>query len=187
MQDWQSNMATTVKLTFEDFQKLPEREGTRYELDEGNLLMEPSPTFFHNRIRDRIARRLNDFVESHKLGEVTVEMDFRLGKDIVRSPDIAVVTTEHLRHIDINSSPVEGAPIVAVEVISPSNSAQDTTKKVRQYLSSGCRSVWLVYPNLQFIEIHSAAGTRTVEAPLELTDEPLMPGFSLPLAWVFRD
>jgi Uma2 family endonuclease len=93
-------MATTVKLTFEDFQKLPEREGARYELDEGKLLMEPSPTFFHNRVRDRIARRLSDFVERVNLGEVTVELDFRLGKDIVRNPDIAVVTSEHLRRIE---------------------------------------------------------------------------------------
>jgi hypothetical protein len=44
-------MSTTSKLTFEEFVKLPEQEGTTYELDEGELLMEPSPTFRHNRIR----------------------------------------------------------------------------------------------------------------------------------------
>jgi Uma2 family endonuclease len=179
-------MATTTKLSFEDFQKLPEREGTRYELDEGTLLMEPSPTFFHNRVRDRIARRLSDFVEGRDLGEVTVELDFRLGRDIVRNPDVALVTTDHLRRIDINSSPVDGAPILAVEVISPSNTAQDTAKKVRQYLSSGSRSVWLVYPSLKLVEIHSAEGTKTVESPAELRDEVALPGFSLPLEHVFR-
>jgi Uma2 family endonuclease len=179
-------MAATTKLTFEDFQNLPEREGTRYELDEGSLLMEPSPTFLHNRIRDRIARRLSDFVEAHNLGEVTVELDFRLAKDVVRSPDVAVVSADHLRQIDITTSPVHGAPILAVEVISPSNSAQDTTKKIRQYLSSGCRSVWIVYPSLNVIEVHSGGGTRTVEASERLTDEPLLPGFSLSLAEVFR-
>ncbi len=179
-------MAATTRLTFEEFQNLPEREGTRYELDEGELLMEPSPTFFHNRVRDRIARRLSDFVESHNLGEVTVELDFRLGPEIVRNPDIALIAPDHLRRIDINRSPVEGAPILAVEVIYPSNSAQDTARKIRQYLRSGCRSVWIVYPSLGVVEVHSPAGTRTVEAHETLTDEPLLPGFSLPLALVFQ-
>jgi hypothetical protein len=36
-------MGTTTKLTFEEFRNLPEREGTHYELDEGELLMKPSP------------------------------------------------------------------------------------------------------------------------------------------------
>ena len=94
-------MGTTTKLTFEEFQKLPEQEGRTYELDEGELLMEPSPTFLHNRIRDRIARRLTEFVETHQLGEITVETDFRLGPDTVRNPDVAFVTNEHLRRIDV--------------------------------------------------------------------------------------
>ena len=48
-------MGTTTKLTFEEFQNLPEREGTHYELDEGELLMEPSPAARHNLIRQNIA------------------------------------------------------------------------------------------------------------------------------------
>jgi Uma2 family endonuclease len=175
-------MGAITKLSFEDFQKLPEREGIRYELDEGELLMEPSPTFLHNRIRDRIARRLNDFVEAHKLGEVIVEMDFRLGPSIVRNPDVAFVTADHLRRIDVDRSPADGAPALAVEVISKGNPAEDTAKKVRQYLRSGSGSVWLVYPGLRTIETHSLAGVRTFEAPDILKDESLLPGFSLPLA-----
>jgi Uma2 family endonuclease len=179
-------MAATTKLTFDEFQKLPEREGIRYELDEGEVLVEPSPTFFHNRVRDKIARRLSEFVESHHLGDVIVEMDFRLGTDIVRNPAVALVSPEHLRRIDIDRSPVDGAPVLAIEVISPSNSAQDTAKKLRQYLRSGCRSVWIVYPALRVVEVHSAAGTRSVEVPESLADEPLLPGFSLSLTYLFE-
>ena len=69
--------------------------------------MEPSPTFLHNRIRDRVAMRLSEFVKVHRLGEVIVEMDFRLAYDTVRNPDVAFVTVEHLRAIDVNRSPVE--------------------------------------------------------------------------------
>lgn len=72
-------MVTATHLTFEEFQNLPEEDGKRYELDGGELLMEPSPTFLHNRIRRRIADCLSEFVEEHQLGEITFETDFRLG------------------------------------------------------------------------------------------------------------
>jgi Uma2 family endonuclease len=181
-------MSTTTRLTFDEFQKLPDEDGTRYELDEGELLMEPSPTFLHNRIRDRIARRLYEFVEAHNLGEIIVEMDFRLAPDTVRSPDVAFVTPDHLRMIDINRSPVEGAPALAVEVISPSNLAQDTAKKVGQYLSAGSSAVWVVYPALSMVEVHRPTGTRQVKAPDALTEEKVFAGrkFTLSLTALFE-
>jgi Uma2 family endonuclease len=178
-------MGTVTKLTFEEFEKLSEGEN-RYELDEGELLIEPSPTFLHNRIRDRIARRLSEFVEKQQLGEITVETDFRLGPDTVRNPDVALVTPEHLRRIDINRSPVEGAPALAVEVTSPANTAQEMAKKVNQYLRSGCRSVWVVYPSLGLIEIHSSAGVRKVEEPGTLEGDSAIPGFSMSLSFIFE-
>jgi Uma2 family endonuclease len=139
-------MSTTTRLTFADYEKLPEKEGVRYELDEGTLLMEPSPALNHNLIRQRIASHLTQFVRSHNLGIVVEEMDFRLDTDTVRNPDVAFITADHLRNIDPYASPVEGASALAIEVISPSNLAQDTAKKVRQYLAAGCQAVWLVIP-----------------------------------------
>jgi Uma2 family endonuclease len=176
--------AITTKLTFAEFQNLPEPEGKTYELDEGELLMNPSPTVQHNRIRDRIARRLAEFVEAQNAGEVMVEVDFRLESDTVRNPDVAFVTADHLRRIDVNRSPVEGAPALAVEVISPANSAQDTKKKVHQFLRSGSRSVWIVYPSMRLVEVHTSSGVRNVQAPEKLADETVLPGFALSLQYV---
>jgi Uma2 family endonuclease len=182
-------MGTITKLTFEDFLNLPEQEGVRYELDEGVLLMEPSPTFYHNRIRDQIARRLTAFVQLHRLGEVTVETDFRLDKETVRNPDVAFVTQEHLKKIDVHRSPVIGAPALAVEVISPTNLAQDTVKKVRQYLAAGTRAVWLFYPDLRILEIHDSKGIREITEPNALEESDLFSGktFSLSLGAIFDD
>jgi len=182
-------MSTTTRLTFDEFLKLPEQEGTHYELDEGELVMEPSPTFLHNRIRDRIARRLFEFVEAQRLGEVIVEMDFRLAPDTVRNPDVAFVTTDHLRTIDINRSPVVGAPALAVEVVSPSNLAQDMAKKVSQYLAAGTKVVWVVQPILRRVEIHTANGVRHVQEPESLTSGDLFGRhkFSLPLTSLFSN
>lgn len=134
-------MATVTKLSFDEYLKLPGEEGAHYELDEGALLLEPSPTFRHNRIRDQVARRLTEFVKAHQQGEVTVETDFRLSAETVRCPDVALVTQDQLKQIDIDRSPIECAPALAIEVISPTNLAQDTRKKIRQYLRAGCQAV----------------------------------------------
>jgi Uma2 family endonuclease len=178
-------MGTTTKMTFEEFQNLPEREGTHYELDEGELLMEPSPVLRHNLIRQRIALKLMTYLESNQRGLVAEEMDFRLDTDTVRNPDVAFVTAEHLKTIDLDRSPIDGAPALAVEVISPSNTAQDIAKKTQQYLRSGCHVVWIVYPSLRLVEIHSTGGVRQMREPDSLEEETLLPGFSLSLRYIF--
>lgn len=178
-------MSTTTRLTFEEFQDLPEQEGIRYELDEGELLMEASPALRHNLIRQRIALKLMTFLESNRLGLVAEEMDFRLAPSTVRNPDVAFVTAEHLKSIDLDRSPVDGAPALAVEVISPSNTAQDIAKKTQQYLRAGCRAVWIVHPSLRLVEVHSTEGIRQVREPELLKDESLLPGFSLSLRYIF--
>jgi Uma2 family endonuclease len=182
-------MSTTTRLTFDEFTQLPEEEGAHYELDEGELLIEPSPTYFHNVVRGRLAQRLAEFVDAHQLGHVIEEMDFRLAPDTVRNPDIAFVTVDHLRAIDINRSPADGAPALAVEVISPSNLAEDTLKKVSQYLAGGSSVVWIVYPALQVIEIYRLNSIHQVKAPESLMEEELFGGrkFTLALAPLFLD
>jgi Uma2 family endonuclease len=178
-------VGTITRLSFEEFQRLPEREGAIYELDEGELLIEPSPALRHNLIRQRIAMQLIQFVESKGLGVVVEEMDFRLGPDTVRNPDVAFITSEHLKRIDIDRSPADGAPALAVEVISPDNRAEDIARKTQQYLNAGCKTVWIIYPSLRLAEVHSTTGTRTVKEPQTLQDEPLLPGFVLSLSYIF--
>jgi len=182
-------MATATKITFADYLKLPSREGAIYELDEGELLMEPSPALRHNMIRQRIAEQLTQFVRAHHFGIVVEEMDFRLGVDTVRNPDVAVITADHLKKIDPDRSPVDGAPALAVEVISPSNPAQDTLKKAHQYLGAGAQAVWMVYPSLRMVQIHTAAGIRDVHEPDSIHETKLFPGFdfALSLTAVFDD
>jgi Uma2 family endonuclease len=178
-------MATTTRLTFEEYEKLPGHEGASYELDEGELLMEPSPALRHNLIRQRITMELMNFVESNRLGVVVEEIDFRLGRDTVRNPDVAFIAADHLVRVDIDRSPVDGAPALAIEVVSPSNRAEDMARKIQQYLAAGCPSVWVFYCTLRLVEIHSATGVRNVREPETLKDENLFPGLSSSLSYVF--
>lgn len=157
-------MGTITKISFEEFQKLQDAadETVRYELDEGELIVTPSPTAWHDRISYRLRRALSDFLEAHDLGVVTGEIDFRLSPNTVRRPDLAFVSNDQLDTFDLHRVPIKGAPALAVEVVSPSNLAQDMAKKVRQYLTAGSQSVWVVYPSLSLIEIHDRDGSRKV-------------------------
>ncbi|HEV3038316.1 MAG TPA: Uma2 family endonuclease [Candidatus Angelobacter sp.] len=78
---------------FFNFQK---NQGNALNWTGGALIVEPSPTYRHNRIRQRIARHLEDVVQRNQLGGVTAEQDFRLASDVVRNPDVAFIATEPL-------------------------------------------------------------------------------------------
>ncbi len=112
-----------AKMSVEEFLQLD--DGKSYEPDEGQLIVTPFPAPYHNRVRYRLRRALTDFVEANNLGEVLDETDFRLSIDTVRRPDVAFLSAWQLANFDIDKSPVEGTPALAVEVISPTNSAQD--------------------------------------------------------------
>jgi Uma2 family endonuclease len=73
-------MGATTKLSFEEFLTLQQTaaEELRYELDEGELILTPSPTPRHNIVRYRLRRALTDFIQASDLGLVLDETDFRL-------------------------------------------------------------------------------------------------------------
>ena len=182
-------MATT-RISFEEYTQLPD-DGARRELDEGELLMVPSPAARHNLIRQRIAFKMAQFVTEQKLGIVLEEMDFRLAPETVRNADVAFLAKDALRKIDLDQSPIEGAPTLAVEVLSPRNRTEDTVKKMHQYFDAGCRSVWLVYPTLRLVEIHSRMDgrpqRRDIREPDMIADDAGLPGFSMSVSFVFTE
>lgn len=109
-------MATTTRLSFEEFRRLQEAavETVRYELDEGELILTPSPTPRRNLVCLRLWRALSAFVEKHQLGLVITEVDFRLAQDIVRRPDVAFIARKQLKNFDLDHTPIETVPTLAV-------------------------------------------------------------------------
>src|SRR5487761_884882 len=94
-------MTTKTLMSIEEYDALPGKEGVKYELNEGELItVSASPRLAHNRVRDRLGRRLAAFVEEDRLGEVTMETDFRLSEGVVRIPDVAFIRADRLPGID---------------------------------------------------------------------------------------
>jgi Uma2 family endonuclease len=177
---------STSKISFEDFLRLPP-DNHGYELNEGELLVTPSPTPYHNTVCYRLRRALTDFVAAHRLGAIVHENDFRLAANTVRQPDVAFLAADRIKDLDIHTSPIDGAPTLAIEVISPANSALDMIRKVHQYLNAGCRAVWVVYPPMNLIAVHDSRGSYEVTDVLE--ESKIFAGrkFTISLAQIFDE
>lgn len=174
-------MAVKTLMTVEEYEALTEPGGERYELSEGELVVTPASSLYHNEIRDRIGFRLRNHVRQHKLGIVTMETDFRLAPNTVRRPDVAFATAEKLKGVDPRTSPLGTTPDLAIEVQSPHD---DLKRKLDDYLAAGVR-VWVIYPDSQTARIFKPGGKPQLLDAVKgdvLEDKELLPGFQLPLA-----
>jgi Uma2 family endonuclease len=178
-------MATKTLLTVEQFDQIPAREGTLYELNEGELVTMTEPMPRHNWVRDNIARLTGNFVEEHKLGKVFLETGYQLTPETVRIPDVSFVPADRMRGIDLDKR-IQGGPALAIEVVSPTDLAEDLTQKVKQYLAAGAKAVWVFYPKTREVQVFRADGSSFVRREHQTLEEPdLLPGFSLDLASIF--
>ena len=79
-----------------------------------------------------------------------------------------------------------GAPDLAVEVLSPSDTVEEIEAKVDEYLAAGTQLVWVVNPRRQTVSVYRKDGTTTILRREDaLNGESVVPGFSLSLAELF--
>jgi len=158
----------------------------RTELVRGELAVMLPTGGRHGTAAMRIGRVLAEFVDRHELGEVlAAETGFVLARDpdTVRAPDVAFVR----RGRAIGDGFIEGAPDLAVEVLSPSDRPGYMREKVAEWLEAGACAVWVVDPIEQTAHVHTpdcepiALGVADT-----LTGGELLPGFELRLAALFR-
>ena len=182
-------MATKTLLTINDYLALEEPEGVRYELSEGELIVRPSPSYFHNEIRDELNARLGAFVKNQKLGGVTGETDVMPAGETVRGPDVAFISAGRLHGIDLHKVPLPLSPDLAIEVVSENDRADDLMHKVTQYLAAGTRAVRLLYPSTRlayrYVPNKLEPEVRSVDAGHVFEEPEMLPGFFLPLAEIF--
>jgi Uma2 family endonuclease len=161
----------------------------RLELVKG-VPVEMSPTGeAHGLISAWLSYLILSYSEAHDLGEVTgAETGFVLirNPDTVRAPDVGFIAKARL------SGPTSeryfpGAPDLAVEVVSPSDTASEIHNKVFDYLRAGTRLVWVVYPQSRTLAVYGPdAPTRFLESDGVLDGGEVLPGLALPLREVFK-
>ena len=178
-------MGAKTLLSLEEFMALPE-DGNRHELSEGELVVTPIPSREHVRIVRQITRILSRFVDEGRLGEVYSEPGCELSRDprTLRQPDIAFYS--RARHDAMAPGTFfVGTPELAVEVVSPSNTAQDIEVKVDQFLAAGGIEVWVVYPTMRSVRIYRPGGLAHKLSDRDTITFDLFPGWSARVADFF--
>ena len=180
---------TTQKtlLTAEEFYLFCCRNDGRYELVDGEVLELAPANDEHGETAGNVVTAFNNYSRPRGIGRARVETGYtlRIGPDTVRGPDVSFVLQPRVEGRG-SGFPV-GAPDIAVEVVSPSNTAAEVARKVAEYLAAGSQRVWVVYPAARRVIIHCADGSvLSYGGDDVITDEELLPGFSLPLSEIFE-
>jgi Uma2 family endonuclease len=171
-------MATTTLLTWEEFERLPDRSG-KQELLKGELIELPPPKDWHNRIARTIFLWLYAAVEeahrpgeARSLGEVRIEAGYRLGPRTCLQPDVSVTHAGQTAR-----DYLERSPAIAIEVVSPSNTPRNLADKTAAYFEFGALEVWHFYPDEHHVVVYVAgAEPATIR---DFVTTPLLPGLPL--------
>jgi Uma2 family endonuclease len=180
----------TQRMSAEELIKLPSGRA-RYELIRGELqTMSPSGSE-HGIVCANVAFILRKYVASSRTGSVFgAEAGFLLERDpdTVFAPDAAFVRSERRPPAGAPRGFWPGAPDLAVEVVSPNDSAKAVSRKVETWLVGGAQAVWVLDPHSKTLTVYRAGSP-----PLTLTEGDtidggdFLPGFAFPVSEFFWD
>ena len=173
-------------MTLQEYELLPD-DGSRYELCEGELIQMSLPKLRHTQTAKKFERELTRAGEDTGIGEVYVEAGFLLVENppTLRGPDVAFVRKSRVQEANPDGW-FSGAPDLAVEVVSPSESADDLRRKIEQYLGAGATAVWVAYSSPNQVHVYKRGAGPTILSGDEILDEPdLFPGWSTPIDRLF--
>lgn len=166
----------------------------RTELVRGRLVVHEPPGGEHARVLVEVGAALLAHVKAAALASgkrpgIVVGGDpgcwIERDPDTVRAPDVAYMAADRLPPGPVHGF-FEGAPTLAVEVLSPSDRRGAVAAKVAQWLAAGTVLVWTIDPIRRFARVHRADGsTATIDIHGTLDGEGVLPGFVLPLASLF--
>lgn len=138
----------------------------------------------------KLGSRMTVHAEDHDLGAVfAAETGFVLAQDpyTVRAPDVAFVAKDRLSQ-GMTGKYFPAAPDLAVEVVSPNDTATQVQDKVQDWLRHGVRLVWVVEPKTRTVTIFRPDGSANVlQSTDTLSGEDVLVGFEFGLGRLFGE
>jgi Uma2 family endonuclease len=177
-------------VTAEELWDMPDVPGKRFELVDGEVIEVSPAGDLHMAIVEIVYKRLDRFVEQHNLGLVRFDglgYVIRRAPDQVRVPDASFVAWDRVPDPRPSARFWEGPPTLAVEVVSPSDRANDIQERVQDYLDAGTRLVWVLWPSRRALTVYDAdGGVRQLGPDAALDGGSLLPGFSVRVGDLFE-
>jgi Uma2 family endonuclease len=171
-------------MSIEEYEQLPESDEHKDELVRGEVVREPRPGPYHGSTQIRLGARLLGYADEHALGAVFTDVGVVISHQprTVRGPDILFYGTTRLPRPLPSKGFLQIPPDLAVEIVSPSNSASDIIEKVTEYLDADVRMVWVVDPGSRTATVYrSREKIRILGEQDELDGTDVVPGFRVRL------
>ncbi len=194
-------VATQKRWNLKEFVEFDDGYNTRYELVDGMLVEMSLGTTKHGGVIRRLAKRIEQVAEQQGSdwiavqGLVGIETAIDKGESNVRIPDVTVMAEAQWNAMESRSGSAtifqgEPAPIIAIEVLSPSTKSTDLTDKRQEYARRGILEYWLINPKNDSFTVLRLEGSRYIEVGIYKGDEaivsPTFPGLNLTAAQVLR-
>jgi Uma2 family endonuclease len=179
------NVGTRTLITVAEFEKLPD-DGNLHELDEGELIVMPPPRPRHGKIQAAVSHALSKAAEKTGAGVVLIECGFRLAPDVAQAPDVVFIREERRAEITWDRY-CEFGPDLAVEILSPDDSAARLQRKISRHLAAGTSIVWVLDPDSITVHVYQKPDVfRSLTADDRIDAPDLLPGFSIPVRTLFE-
>jgi Uma2 family endonuclease len=173
-----------VRHTRADYERLP--EGVYAQLIEGELVMSPTPTPWHELLVARFIEELVFFLGRRSGRVLPSKFEIVAGAppdEEIAQPDVAVLPPGTRPQGRSWRPP---APVLVAEILSPSTATYDRGAKLRIYAAADVREAWLLDPADETIEIHDlASGERRAFARGDAAESRAVPGFRVDVAAFF--
>jgi Uma2 family endonuclease len=181
--------AVRTVLTYDDYVTLP-NDGKRYEIHDGELSVTPTPTFRHQWILAELLGILRAHVAAHNLGEVVpAPITVVLADTSIVEPDIVYFEKARMSIVGARGT-IDGAPTLAVEILSPSTARIDRQAKKQLFERYGVPYYWIVDADARTIDVYRASAgaygppdRRDTDALIDLAP---FPGLRIDAARLWR-
>jgi Uma2 family endonuclease len=175
--------ATTTLITVEEFLKLPEIEGERLELINGEVISMPLSGQPHEVTKSNLIMVLAPWAVLNPGLRVFCEAAFQVDEANCLLPDISLIASSRI--VPGSMGVFQRAPEVAIEVVS-SEPAARLERKIKLYLAHGGKSVWAIYPAERMVRIEDASGGLSKFLEGQSLVDPNLPGFTIPTSAIFE-
>jgi Uma2 family endonuclease len=185
-------MTTKLKpLTIADWDKMPYRDGNRYEIIEGELFVSCSPGLTHERVLINLILLIGNFLRANPIGTVVGNVGVILSNFSGVIPDLVVFLDEQADTI-VKDDRLHGPPGLVIEILSPgsANIRRDRVTKLQLYAKHGVPEYWIVDPRNMILERYvDQDSSLTLLETLQYEDSlstTAIPGFSCQVSEIFR-
>lgn len=162
-----------------------------FEIIDGQRVELPPMSILSSRVASALMSFLGYYAYSNGLGCAVMEALLRLPIPVDRNrrPDLAYISNETIA----KASPQPGSdnawnvlPELFVEVISPSDLAEEILERINEYFAAGTKLVWVVYPTQKLIYVYeSPQQVRILGKADELDGGSALSGFRVAIASLF--